>query len=98
MYIKRTTTKEKPVQAVTITRASQNQQDNNTLPEDECQCPRCGLTGPADMFVKGWVKSLSEMIARNPGLTSIYWINRRSVNLRSPEITPPNSPGDSTDP
>ena len=60
--------KEKPVLAATSTRAYEYQQSNDTPPADHFQCPRCKLSGNADLFELGWPERLHELIARYPGM------------------------------
>jgi len=55
--------KRKPVPAGTRTWAINRKQIYHTL-----QCPRCKLSGNADLFTPGWTDQLHELIARYPGL------------------------------
>ena len=62
-------TNEKPVLAVTRTRAKDFQLPNDTLSPDYFQCPRCRLTGHPDVFSDlDWPERLLEAIARHPEL------------------------------
>lgn len=61
--------KAKPAKVATLTRASctTRQADHNPS-VDQCQCPRCGLSGPPGMFTPGWWIKLAELTARHSGL------------------------------
>ena len=60
--------KKKPVQADSKTRVSKLHQTHDTPAPDQFQCPRCKLSGNAELFQPGWPERLHEQIAHHPGL------------------------------
>jgi len=60
--------KRKPVQADSKTRVSKLHQAHDTPAPDQFQCPRCKLSGNADLFQPGWPERTRELIANTPGL------------------------------